>query len=121
MLSGHWGWLLPRGRSTITKTDSSATVSPLHKKAPRTDGRRRGASCFALSVDLDDDFLVMAGRSSTHHNADRFGDAPLLADHMTHVGLRYFEVVHHGAILPRGGNGHLHGLLVFHKAAGDGQ
>ena len=71
-------------------------------------------------VDLDDDFFALTDGSGTHDNANRLGDAALLADDAAHIGLGHLEVVDNSAILAHGINSHLHGLLVLDKAAGNG-
>ena len=46
------------------------------------------------SVDLDHDFHVFAHGGGTHHDADRLGDASLLADDAAHILLGDVKVEH---------------------------
>ena len=80
----------------------------------------RRQSALKVLVDLNDDFFALADSSGTHNNADCLCDTSLLADDAAHIGLSHFEVIDGSAVITHGVNGHLHSLLVFDKAAGNG-
>jgi len=100
----------------LLKAIASGLVEKPEDIVVTSEEQENGTTVYHLHV-AEDDMGRVIGKQG---HADRLGDAPLLADDTTHVGLGHFEVIDDGAVLTRGVNGHLHGLLVLNKAAGNG-
>jgi len=66
----------------------------LHKTKGRTESRTPSGS-----VDLYDDLFIAPCSSGAHNNADRLGDASLLADDSAHILLGNVEMIYYGTVV----------------------